>query len=635
MQTAGRRLARWLDARFGPDRARHPGAPSWPAPGRSPSNRPAAACWCHDVPLLDRAVGLCAVGSAAAAPRTEHALPDLPGLPREHLPVADGRDRAARRPQRRRPGRRGHGGQRRHRGLARRPADEPAGPGGAGPARLRRLGAPGPAVQAFLAGRTRPVPGHGRSATSQTCGAWPGPADGDRIRLFGEVGGLSRSDGGEIPDPYGGDAADYDHVLGLISTAAPVIAARLARLLEPGPWPGPAPDVSTSSSAASRIGRLTGLAVREARVAGSQHGYQHLISPCPAAAARSPRPSPPATMTSQPSTSAAFAAEANGLRWLAEAAAVPVPEVLAVTPAALVISMIPPGTAHAGGRVRVRRGPGPAARGRRGRLRRAVAGVHRQPAAGQHRPARPRLAATGTPQRRLLPYLRPAVDAGALRPDDARLVEAVTDRIGSLAGPRRAAEPDPRRLLGRERAVVRRPGLAHRPGGARRSPRDRPGHAGPVRRAHLDRIMAGYQDAVPLAAGWRSRIPLHQLHPLLVHACLFGAVVPGGSPFRRPRRAVRPDPDGGPARRGWSACTVLVGRSHPARRSPRAGRVVIRMLAAQRLGSERERDPERRALPRGRCAPRRCRPARSTSASTMARPSPLPPVARVRAWSAR
>jgi fructosamine-3-kinase len=26
-----------------------------------------------------------------------------------------------------------------------------------------------------------------------------------------------------------------------------------------------------------------------------------------------------------------------------------------------------------------------------------------------------------------------------------------------------------------------------------------------------------------LAPGWRSRIPLHQLHPLLVHACLFGA----------------------------------------------------------------------------------------------------------------
>ena len=40
---------------------------------------------------------------------------------------------------------------------------------------------------------------------------------------------------------------------------------------------------------------------------------------------------------------------------------------------------------------------------------------------------------------------------------------------------------------------------------------------------HLDRIIAGYNDTVPLAAGWKERIPLHQLHPLLVHACLFGA----------------------------------------------------------------------------------------------------------------
>lgn len=39
---------------------------------------------------------------------------------------------------------------------------------------------------------------------------------------------------------------------------------------------------------------------------------------------------------------------------------------------------------------------------------------------------------------------------------------------------------------------------------------------------HLDRILDGYQDAVPLAAGWTDRITLHQLFPLLVHAVLFG-----------------------------------------------------------------------------------------------------------------
>jgi protein-tyrosine phosphatase len=59
-------------------------------------------------------------------------------------------------------------------------------------------------------------------------------ADRDRIRLFGEVGGLTQADGGDIPDPYGGTADDFGHVLDLLSAAAPVIAARLARLLDPG-----------------------------------------------------------------------------------------------------------------------------------------------------------------------------------------------------------------------------------------------------------------------------------------------------------------------------------------------------------------------------------------------------------------
>jgi protein-tyrosine phosphatase len=64
-----------------------------------------------------------------------------------------------------------------------------------------------------------------------------GVADRDRIRLFGEVGGLRQADG-EIPDPYGGDAADFRHVLDLLGAAAPVIVARLAELLDssrPGP----------------------------------------------------------------------------------------------------------------------------------------------------------------------------------------------------------------------------------------------------------------------------------------------------------------------------------------------------------------------------------------------------------------
>jgi protein-tyrosine phosphatase len=54
--------------------------------------------------------------------------------------------------------------------------------------------------------------------------------DADRIRLFGEVGGLGETS--DIPDPWGGGPDEFGRVLDLLGAAAPVIAARLARLLE-------------------------------------------------------------------------------------------------------------------------------------------------------------------------------------------------------------------------------------------------------------------------------------------------------------------------------------------------------------------------------------------------------------------
>jgi fructosamine-3-kinase len=35
-------------------------------------------------------------------------------------------------------------------------------------------------------------------------------------------------------------------------------------------------------------------------------------------------------------------------------------------------------------------------------------------------------------------------------------------------------------------------------------------------------VLGAYDEAYPLADGWRDRVALHQLHPLLVHATLFG-----------------------------------------------------------------------------------------------------------------
>jgi fructosamine-3-kinase len=40
---------------------------------------------------------------------------------------------------------------------------------------------------------------------------------------------------------------------------------------------------------------------------------------------------------------------------------------------------------------------------------------------------------------------------------------------------------------------------------------------------YLDDVLSAYEDAAPLRAGWRSRVPLHQLHPLAVHAAGHGA----------------------------------------------------------------------------------------------------------------
>jgi fructosamine-3-kinase len=40
--------------------------------------------------------------------------------------------------------------------------------------------------------------------------------------------------------------------------------------------------------------------------------------------------------------------------------------------------------------------------------------------------------------------------------------------------------------------------------------------------AGLGDIIAGYEGVSALAPGWRGRVALHQLHPLLVHAALFG-----------------------------------------------------------------------------------------------------------------
>ena len=125
---------------------------------------------------------------------------------------------------------------------------------------------------------------------------------------------------------------------------------------------------------------------------------------------------------------------------------------------------------------------------------------------------------------RLLPLIAAARDGGAL---DARAPRRWIGSRYRLADARRAARaagPPARRPVVGQPAVDVRSGLADRPGGLWRPPRDRPRDARPVRRAAPRPDPRGLRRGVsPLAAGWRERIGLHQLHPLLAHAVMFGA----------------------------------------------------------------------------------------------------------------
>ncbi|GAB3210493.1 fructosamine kinase family protein [Marinactinospora thermotolerans] len=126
-------------------------------------------------------------------------------------------------------------------------------------------------------------------------------------------------------------------------------------------------------------------------------------------------------------------------------------------------------------------------------------------------------------EQRVRPYLRRAADRGALTASDVRLVEKVLDAIDDLAG---TPEP-PARLHGdlwngnviwQDDGAVAVDPAAH--GGHRETDLAMLSLFG---LPHLDRVRDAYNEAAPLASGWRARVPLHQLHPLLVHVCLYGA----------------------------------------------------------------------------------------------------------------
>jgi fructosamine-3-kinase len=216
---------------------------------------------------------------------------------------------------------------------------------------------------------------------------------------------------------------------------------------------------------------------------------------------------------------AEYRAEAEGLRWLAEAGAVRVPRVRTVADDLLALEWIDEGSLSADGQEALGRG---------------LAALHDAGAGdfGWHAPIRfGRLEISNEPmpgwpafyaERRLRPLARQAFDEGSLSSAGVAAVERVCARIDELAGP---AEP-PARLHGDlwggnvlaaadGQAVLIDP-AAH--GGHRE-----------VDLAMLRlfgspgaRVFDAYAEAHPLADGHEDRVALWQVFPLLVHAVLFG-----------------------------------------------------------------------------------------------------------------
>jgi fructosamine-3-kinase len=272
-------------------------------------------------------------------------------------------------------------------------------------------------------------------------------------------------------------------------------------------------------AAAARLGELLGTPVADAHDLGGQHGVRHYrvrLADGRLAFAKLGNGVVGADAIG------GFAAESAGLRWLAAAQAAPVPSVLLVTADCLVIDWIDETqpsreAAHTFGR--------------------ELAGIH---AVGAERFGAPWPGAiAGLPlpndaapreawpewyaANRVLPYARIAASAGTLSTADVGLIESACARFSDVAGP---AEP-PARLHGDcwsgnvlwsgGRGWLVDP-AAH--GGHRETDLAMLALFGAP---YLEDILAGYQEVAPLADGWHDRLPLHQLHPLLVHVCLFGA----------------------------------------------------------------------------------------------------------------
>ncbi len=221
-----------------------------------------------------------------------------------------------------------------------------------------------------------------------------------------------------------------------------------------------------------------------------------------------------------------YALEAAGLRWLAEPGALRTPRVVDLAEDYLVLEWVEPGPLSAAGAEELGHGLA--------KTHAAGAPCFGDPGFGESLGVQARIGSLRLPnepswdwcsfyaEQRLLPLARIARERGSLSREGASAVERVCERLELLVGP---CEP-PARLHGDlwsgnvHADIEGRPWLI--------DPSAYGGHR-EVDLAMLrlfgapsERVFAAYEEVTPLADGWKERVGLWQLLPLLAHAVLFG-----------------------------------------------------------------------------------------------------------------